>query len=57
MNTEEILKVKKELEEELEKLNANVTEETFTNATEEDKKEYLKLMTEIRFKLELLNNL
>ena len=57
MNTEEILKIKKELEEELEKLHEGVTEETFTNATEEDKKEYLQLMTEIKFKLQILNNL
>lgn len=57
MNTEEILKTKKELEEELEKLHLNVTEETFDNATKEEKEKYLQLMTEIKFKLQILNNL
>ena len=57
MNTEEILKTKKELEEELEKFHLNVTEETFDNATKEEKEKYLQLMTEIKFKLQILNNL
>ena len=57
MNTEEILKTKKELEEEMTKLMEGLTEETFNDATIEEKKKYLELMTEIKIRLEILNNL
>lgn len=53
MDTKEIIELKKQLEE----LSKAMTEETFKNATEEQKKKYIELMTEIKLKLEILNSL
>ena len=54
MNTKEI---KKELEEKVNELESYVTSEVFENASEEERKKYIELITDIKVKLEILNNL
>lgn len=52
MNTEE---VRRELERKVNELQAYVTSEVFENAPEEERERYIKLITDIRTKLEILN--
>ena len=51
MDTEE---VRKELEERVNELQSYVTSEMFEKASEEEKERYIKLIAEIRTKLEIL---
>ena len=57
MNTEDIKKEIRELEERVNELQSHVTSEMFEKAKEEEKIEYLKLITDIKVKLEVLKSL
>lgn len=57
MEKEELLKKVSELENELNVLTSKVTEEEIKNATEEEKLNYLKLISEIKTKIKILKSL
>ena len=54
MEKEEIIKVRDELEKKVNELENKMTTEMFHNATDEEKKEYVKLIADIKMKLDVL---
>lgn len=57
MNTEDIKKEIEKMEMELNELTSQITEEDIKNATEEEKIKFLKIITEIKSKIEILKNI
>ena len=57
MNTEDIKKEIEKLEMELNDLTVQMTEEDVKNATEEEKMEFLKTISEIKSKIEILKKI
>ena len=57
MEKEELLKMVSELENELNDLTSKVTDEEIKNATKEEKLNYLKIISEIKTKIEILKSL
>lgn len=57
MDKETILEKCKTLEEELEDITLKITEDDIAKATEKEKQEYLKIISEIKMKIEMLKKL